>query len=165
MTVAKVLIQLRISPDERDELRDAGTIAGRSLPNEIMHRLGEYLRGDPGSPERAIGDLAAMITARANDQLALYPLAEGEGHVPQLLAVVRDAMTIALNGLGAIEAPFGDKDFPVPMGITWDLPGRMKTPSESDETPEGKKLARIGKALGFAKAKNTEGSSKGGKKK
>jgi len=101
-TENKVLIQLRVSPDERDELRDAGTRAGRSLPNEILYRLGEYRRGSPGGIERAIGDLAAVIAGRADATLSdLF------GNPPVMLISdeARDPARVLLN----VSADFADR--------------------------------------------------------
>ena len=197
----KVLIQLRISSDERDELRDAGARAGRSLPNEILYRLGEYRRGSPGEIDRAIGDLAAIIARRADATLSdlfgnpalnvsvdfadLGGMSDVSGirrgvaalagfldqvggyrrdfanpkmaaRRSEILALTRDAMVKVFDDLGAAssvptsavpeEAEVTGPD--MVAGITFDLAKKIRAPRENDDTPEGRLLARVGKALG-----------------
>jgi hypothetical protein len=205
----KVLIQLRISPEERDELKDAGTRAGRSLPNEILYRLGEYRRGSPGGVDRAIGDLAAVIAGRADatlsdlfgnprvtlirneardstgvllnvsadfaDPQGMFDVVSGiprdfaagryrrnfadpkmAARRSEILALTRDAMVKVFDDLGAASAvpTSGAHDAAevtgpdMVAGITFDLTKKIRTPRQDDDTPEGRVLARIGKALG-----------------
>jgi hypothetical protein len=153
----KVLVGLRISPEDRDELKAAGKLAGRSLPNEILYRL-QAFRAPAIGVEHAIGDLAALIARRVEGELASYwfaPTTRGDvrtasnDYLPQLLAATRDAMTIALNALGAADEWIGGTEFPIATGVTWDLPAKIKKPSTTDDSAEGKILARIGAALGL----------------
>ena len=65
-----VLVQMRLPPEEADELREAARKAGRTLPGEMRHRLDTY-RED--SVSRAMGDLAALLTADVEATFAASP--------------------------------------------------------------------------------------------
>lgn len=149
--VPREIVQLRISPEEFEDLNLAATNSGRSVPEEIRNRLAEYRSV---GIDRALVDLVTIITARANDALVRYPLAEGQDHRGQLLGVVRDAMAVVLNDLGAADtSALGDKDFPIAKGITWDLITKIKSsrsnPGGWVETPEDRAIERIARAFGY----------------
>jgi hypothetical protein len=155
----KVLIQLRVSPEQRDEMRDAGKLAGRSLPNEVVHRLAHYRSEEPGDEARALGDLVALLSRRAErafDQIegeawAAEANDATENRRTRIASTVREALGLVLYELGVT----GDAaDNTVVQGITWDIVRRMRSPKPKEEDAEGRTLARIGKVLKFKKGKD-----------
>jgi hypothetical protein len=74
----------------------------------------------------------------------------------EILALTRDAMVKVLADLGAAssvptsavpdEAEVAEPE--MVAGITFDLAKKIRAPRENDDTPEGRLLARVGKALG-----------------
>jgi hypothetical protein len=152
--VADTLIQLRLSEDEADELRDAGKTEGRSLPKEIQYRLHAYQSGVGVS--RALGNLAAIIVERAGRHIP--PTDNPQQDRAKLLATVRDALVWTLDSLGAeARRPAGD-DFPLSQGISWDLVLAIKS-SQPPPYGYGPGIDRIREALvaGLATGPETKG--------
>ena len=133
------IIQMRVGADLFEELKQEASESGQAVPAIIRDRLDRDRRGR-GSIDRAIADLASIVTARVYDGLFIAPDAPAD---PQVLAGIRDAMVKVLNDLGAADTS-GDTD--LATWATFSLAKRIKTPGD-DDTPEGKALARIGRAL------------------
>ena len=163
--VPREIINLRVSPDEFAALAQAASEKGHSVPHEVRNRLAEYRTE---GVDHALGDLAALITKRANDALAREFYAGVPAEPPairrlpanrelsvdgayraDLLGAVRDGVGRVLTALGAKEP--ANKDLAV--GISFDLAGRIKNPTGTEDVkelyPEAKTLARISEALGF----------------
>ena len=149
------MLQVRITRAERETF-EAASPNGKAA-TEIMRRAREYQAGAAGTPERAIGDLAALVAGRAIAALRMLSSEDiEEGWDPheefmrdsnryRLLAMVRDALAKAFNEIGA---QFADPPEPdVLTAITYDLAKRLHTQTKRD--PEGRLLARIGQALGL----------------
>ncbi len=158
--VEREIVQLRLSPEEYGRLKEEADAEGRSVPAEIRRRLALGRYGMPG----AIGDLATIIAARADDALdQLFGLPElwvdeemtvevaNEARRCDVLATTRDAFVKVLNDLGANDRPpASDQMTPEELvtGITWDLATRMRTRTGKDDA-EGRILAHVAEGLGF----------------
>ena len=154
-------VQLRLTPAEHEELAKVADAAGRTVPAEIMHRVG-LLEGDdeePGDDARALGDLVALLARRANQALSTlygepWEVAKDEAALGDVIKARRAqvatnthyALGLVLHELGAMTAKADSKvtDF-----MTWDIAAKVKKPSKKDDTAEGQTLARIGKVLEF----------------
>lgn len=145
--VEREIIQLRVSPEDFADLKRGAVEHGWSVPMEVRDRLNKFRVGGFGFDE-AIGELAAIVARRAQEAPVWYGAAEGEPDY-RLLGIVRDALAAALTKLGAVDS--GDLA-EMTVGITYDLAQRIRGQNPGDSDPEGQRLARIGRALGFRKA-------------
>jgi hypothetical protein len=175
----KVLVQLRLSQDEADNLRKAGEGQGRKLPSEIMHRVKNSLTGaepelDQGlygrdaervARNRALGQAVGCFAARcertvraSDDQIHDRATA---------MAMVRLALPLLLELLGAKDDYLTSDDRLVAHALAYDLARDLAMSAQSSALVAGRSseavaLARIARGLSISIsewAKNILGQS------
>jgi hypothetical protein len=147
--LVNTLVQLRLPENEVRQLKEAARGGGRTIQEEIRHRLfGDVVAPAGGTIDHAIGDLAAVVATRAREALVRQSHRDDR---TKLLAAVRDTLAFVLNNLGAVKEAT-DNDFVI--GIGWDLATRIKSaprpvPPDDPEYVDTSWEDQIGDALGF----------------
>lgn len=159
----KVLVQLRLSPDEARELREAGQSHGRKLPAEIMHRLRGSLTGaepeiygelygftaESRTRNRALGQAVGYLAARLERAFRLS--GDERWDRAKAMAMVKEAVPVLLGLFGATDEHLTSDDRLVAHAFAHrfaqDLAKAVEAPTSVATLPEEVVLARIAKAF------------------